>query len=110
MVAKRCRQHVDMIGHDHPRMQMIQVAIEVPNGISHQCGNVRPAQPAGPMALIQRFFDPSTTLVFRSLKSIQVTLPLSEQMLRQAVRQSKTNVLGNFPGFKVRKTGAVKST
>ena len=110
VVAKRCRQHVDMIGHDHPCMQMIQVAIEVLKGITHQCGDGRQAQPAGAMALIQRLVDPSTILVFRSLKSIQVTLPLSEQMLRQAVRQSKTNVLGNFPGFKVRKTGAVKST
>ena len=91
-------------------MQMIQVAIEVPKGITHQCGDVRLAQPAGAMTLIQRLFDPSTILVIRSLKSIQVTLPLSEQMLRQAVRQSKTKVLGNFPGFKVRKTGAVKFT
>ena len=109
-MATRCRQDVDMIGHDHPRMQKIEDTIEVLKGITHQCGDFRPAQPAGAMALIQRLFDPSTNLVFRSLKSIEVTLPLSKQMLRQAVRQSKTDVLGNFPGFKVRKTGAVKST
>ncbi len=59
VIAKRPKQHMDMVGHYDERRQFVSLAIEILQCISHDPGQCRILQDAGSAPLIQPVLDPS---------------------------------------------------
>ena len=99
---------MDMIGHNHPRMEMVPFAIEMKESLGDNLRYFGLAQVALPHSLIQCRFDaiPALDVGGGFGKVTEFRLPPVQQVLRQAVVQTKNQVLRTITWIPVRQVTA----
>jgi hypothetical protein len=115
----RAHQDVDMIWHNHERVERITIAVEMTQRVGNRCRNPRLAKDAFAMALIEplltRILKSRLILVLRRSvpgfrmefsPSFQFFFPLPKQFLRNRVGQTEGNEICCILLFPMRETAS----
>ena len=115
----RAHQDVDVIWHNHERVERITIAVEMTQGAGNRCRNRRLAKDAFAMALIEplltRILKSRLILVLRRSvpgfrmefsPSFQFFFPLPKQFLRNSVGQTEGDEIRCILLFPVRETAS----
>ena len=87
-------QHVDVVGHDGPRMQAIALGVENQKGLLHKSGHSIIPQPTGTPTFVENFI--AQTFRLRRMAQPQGRLP------GQAVCEAEGDKLNDILGIEMR--------
>ncbi len=106
-VQSRC-EHVHVVGHDRPRMQLIALAVEMEKRVLHHLRDTRVFEVACPSGPVQGLFDTSLTFALPLLfeEGVEFGSPLFEERAWEAVVEAEGYALRDAFCLPVREVAA----